>query len=150
MSRLRDSRMLAGIFFLLVGCIVVVTAQGYTLGNLRRMGPGYFPTLAGSALMLIGLALAVQATVARAAQPAHRLVLRPLAYIGAAIVFFAVALKPIGLFPTAVVLVAIASLAQPGARAGPVVVLAVAVAALSSALFVWGLQLQLPVWPAWN
>ena len=48
----------SGVLFVAIGVTVVVLAQDYRLGTAARMGPGYFPTLLGGLLALLGLTLA--------------------------------------------------------------------------------------------
>jgi putative tricarboxylic transport membrane protein len=45
----------AGTLMILMGCGVVVQARSYNAGTLMHMGPGYFPTLLGVILALLGV-----------------------------------------------------------------------------------------------
>ena len=47
----------AGLLFSAFGLVFLIIAQDYTLGNSRRMGPGYFPAILGA--MQLGLGLLV-------------------------------------------------------------------------------------------
>jgi hypothetical protein len=51
--------LVSGVFFVIVGALVVVLAGDYNPGTAARMGPGYFPRLLGALLMLIGLGVTV-------------------------------------------------------------------------------------------
>ena len=44
-----------GVIYVAVGTAAVVIARDYGLGTAFRMGPGYFPTILGGLLVLIGL-----------------------------------------------------------------------------------------------
>ena len=60
---------------------------------------------------------------------------------------FALGIQRLGLFVTILLVVAVAALATPESRWREVVVMAVALAAFSTALFVRALGLPIPAWP---
>jgi hypothetical protein len=45
----------AGLLFSAFGLVFLIIAQDYTLGNSRRMGPGYFPAILGALQLGLGL-----------------------------------------------------------------------------------------------
>ena len=45
----------AGLLYVVLGLAAVYIAQDYEMGTATRMGPGYFPTLLGGFLALIGV-----------------------------------------------------------------------------------------------
>ncbi len=49
--------------FVAIGIAFMVLAQEYRMGTAARMGPGYFPTLLGGLLAVLGLTLAVPALI---------------------------------------------------------------------------------------
>ena len=65
------------------------------------MGPGFFPTLLGGLLALLGLTLAIPALV-RDGERCPRLRLRPLLMVLLGIVVFALLLQPLGFVLSAV------------------------------------------------
>jgi hypothetical protein len=48
----------AGALMVLVGAVAVNEARNYQLGTLQKMGPGYFPVMLGSLLILLGILIA--------------------------------------------------------------------------------------------
>lgn len=58
----------AGLMFLVVGGLFALGAQKYTVGSAARMGPGYFPTLLGILLAVLGAAIIFYAMLHN---PAH-------------------------------------------------------------------------------
>ncbi len=44
----------AGVLLITIGAGAVVIAQGYDVGTLKHMGPGFFPVILGCVLVLIG------------------------------------------------------------------------------------------------
>ncbi|MCQ9617702.1 tripartite tricarboxylate transporter TctB family protein [Paenalcaligenes niemegkensis] len=49
----------SALFLLIIGLGAVLGSMDYNMGSLARMGPGYFPTLLGMSLVLMGLLLLV-------------------------------------------------------------------------------------------
>lgn len=114
-------------------------------GTLRAMGPGFFPTVLGAALSLLGAMIALPAWW-RGAEPVP---LRPgdMAAVIAAILIFGLGMDRLGVVLACFLAVLVASLPAP--RPGWVWrgVLSGIVTALTVIVFVFGLQMGLPVWP---
>ena len=45
----------SGILFISFGILALVIARDYPIGEARRMGPGFFPTYIGIALLILGI-----------------------------------------------------------------------------------------------
>jgi uncharacterized membrane protein YhdT len=56
----------AGGLMILLGIGTVVQAQSYKMGALTHMGPGFFPTMLGVALILVGILIAGSAAASSA------------------------------------------------------------------------------------
>jgi hypothetical protein len=56
-TRIDIRELLAGAFTIALGAAAVWIAQDYPFGQLRRMGPGYFPTSLGWLLVALGAAI---------------------------------------------------------------------------------------------
>ena len=122
-------------------------ANHYALGTAVRMGPGYFPTWIGGLVALLGLALLVHSL--RFDGPRlPRLHVRPVVFILAASVAFGYLLKPLGLVLATILLVAASAAGGHEFRWREVLLLAVALAIFSLGVFVYGLGLPFPLWPA--
>lgn len=145
----------AGLVCVLVGLAFALGAQAYEMGDAAQMGPGYLPRALGWILSALGLMMALRG-LRHPGLPPARAQLRPLLAILAANAVFGLALAgwptlglpPLGLVLGVLALVGVASLAQAGARLGPVLALALGLAAFSALVFVRGLGLALPLWPA--
>lgn len=139
--------LLSGLLFLLFGAGLVWQSQAYAMGTLTRMGPGYFPTLVGIGIIGVGLTLMAQGLIA--AGPRVPLVaLRPLVFLLAGIVAFALALDRFGLIIATVVLILIARFASSTPLGWiATVVLAAALAAIGALVFRELLGLPLRLWP---
>ena len=51
---------LAGALMVLIGAGAVYVCSHYRMGTLTSMGPGFFPTLLGVLLILLGIAIAAE------------------------------------------------------------------------------------------
>ena len=147
---IRNQRAFAsGALFLAFAIFFFVTALQYPAGTAAKMGPGYFPRLLAIVLAVIGLVVIVSAVKPAAeAQALRQWDLKGLAWITGSVVLFGALLFPLGLVGALFVLIMVSSKASPeftwtGALANAVVLIA-----LCLAVFVYGLGLQLPVWPS--
>jgi putative tricarboxylic transport membrane protein len=133
-----------GLILVAIGIGFAVYAQDYRLGTAARMGPGYFPTMLGGLLVLLGLSLSLPA-FAIEGEKFPRLHLRPLLTILGAIVAFALLLEPLGFVIAAAALVIIGGFADPDLRLIESVALAAALVVFATGIFValLGMPLQL-------
>ena len=86
----------AGVLYAGFGAAAVLIARDYGLGSSSRMGPGYFPTVLGSLLLLIGLASLVRSFFA-AGEPIGAIAWKGLLLVTLATVLFGALLRPAGL-----------------------------------------------------
>ena len=136
----------AGLLFFLFGVFAVIVARNYPMGTSFRMGPGYFPTVLGGGLALLGLFTAVHAlwSGSETIEPGAP---RPLLLTFSSILAFGIFLEPFGLVLAALTLVGIACLAGQEFRLREVAVLGLALTALAVGIFVYGLGMTIKVWP---
>ncbi|MEY3509692.1 MAG: tripartite tricarboxylate transporter TctB family protein [Hydrogenophaga sp.] len=147
----------SGLLFVVVGAAFALGAQEYELGKAARMGPGYFPTMQGILLVLLGLGVLVNSLRHGGVDgdPIGAIAWRPLCFIiGANVVFGALlvgvpalGIPAFGLIFSIYALVLIASMARPKSSPVESFVLATLLALLSYGAFVKLLNLQFPVWP---
>mgnify|MGYP000911012765 CR=1 FL=1 len=139
---------LAGAVFVLFGALALVVARRYEAGTLLDMGPGYFPRVLGALLVLLGLWIAARGL--RAGGPARAAwAFRPLAILTLAMVLFGLLVERVGLVPAMGVLVFASAAAGPEFRFREVAVLAALMCLFSVAVFVWGLNMNFPLF-AWR
>ena len=130
-----------GGFIAAVGALALVIALGYDFGTPRRMGAGFFPIILSGLLILFGAAVAfVRPTSGEIAGPQR---MRPILCILGAILCFGLLVTPAGLVPAIMLSVPIAALAERGRRPVPTLILAVCIAALVAAVFVYGLNVPI-------
>ncbi len=136
----------SGLIFIVVGVTMAVLAQEYRLGTAARMGPGYFPTLLGSLLTLLGASLTLPAFLFDGEQM-PRFHLRPLLFVLLAIGAFGVTLEYLGFAAAVIALVVVAGFATPDLKPLEIVGVAVFLAAFSILIFVVLLGLPIRLWP---
>ncbi|MDF2114325.1 tripartite tricarboxylate transporter TctB family protein [Roseiarcaceae bacterium H3SJ34-1] len=138
----------SGLFFTAVGMFFVAVASGYRLGDMHRLGPGMFPVLVGSLMALLGFFLAGRSLVMDG-EPVARLHRRSVGIGLLSVVAFGIALRPLGLVPSIVILVLVSSFAGKDVRIIETIVLALVLALLSVVVFVWVVGMEVPLWPEW-
>ncbi|MCQ0986046.1 tripartite tricarboxylate transporter TctB family protein [Jiella marina] len=144
---LKDRDLLSGLLFLAIGGAFALGALDLSIGTTRRMGPGYFPLMIGSLLVLIGVALIVKSVIHRRPVPLERLYFRPVAGLTLSICTFALLIERVGLVLTCIATVLVAGLASSETKWTENALIAVAMAVF--AVLVFKLLLGLPFRTWW-
>jgi Tripartite tricarboxylate transporter TctB family len=141
--------LLAGGTFAAFGLAFAITSSTYEVGSALRMGPGFFPLVLGSVLVLLGILIAVKGFLAGEGGDIGPVAWRSAAILVAAILFFGFTVRGLGLVPALLVTVLLSALA--GHRTGviPAAVIAGSLTVLCVLIFVVGLQLRLPLFGPW-
>ena len=138
----------AGLMLIVFGVFALVVAQkDYQMGTAVRMGPGYFPTVLGGILAVLGLSVLIE-SLAVEGEKVARFYFRPLIFILLSCLAFAYLLKPLGVMLSIAALVFIGSYGGHDVRLKEVVLLTVAMVIIAVLVFVKGLTLPFPIWPA--
>ncbi len=142
-----NRELIAGLMFAAWGITGLWIAADYPRGTALRMGPGYMPVMLCWGLVLLGGAIAIRGALRTGARLTvwH---LRPAILVLLAIVAFALLIEPAGLALATVAIVLIGAAGGLEFRPIEALGLALALAAGTVALFVYGLKLSMPVWPA--
>ncbi len=143
----RDYRdVVGGLAMLGIGTFVAWHAyQEYDIGQLNRMGPGFFPVSLGILLAVLGVLITIPALL-REGSPV-KIEAKTLALVTLSIAAFAFLLKPLGIVFATAVAVLISSLADRQISWKGRVAVALGVAAMTWGVFIQGLSMVLPVWP---
>jgi len=137
----------SGLMFVAFAAMALLSARFYSIGNAGKMGPGYFPLLLGWVLAFIGAVLIGRSLVI-AGERVERLSLIPLAIIALAVCLFAAFIETLGLVVALAIVALVSALASRESRAIEATLLAATLVAFAVGVFVYGLRLPLPVWPA--
>ena len=148
----------SGLMFMGVGAAFAWGATTYSVGTGARMGPGYFPLMLGILLALIGGVITFKATVVETVDgdKIGHWAWKPLVYIILANFLFGILLggmpslgiPAMGMIVGIIVLTIIAAKAGPEFKLHEAIILSIILAIGSWVTFIWGLNLQLQVWPS--
>lgn len=140
----------AGLIYILMGAGFSIGALSYRLGDPARMGPGFFPFWIGVLLALVGLVTA-GSSLRRTApvDPLKRPELGAMAWVLGGVVLFGLLLQPLGLVLSLVALVLVSSRASHEFTWRGALVSTLVLVLFSIGVFIYGIQLQIGLWPAW-
>jgi hypothetical protein len=140
----------AGALFAGFGVAALLLGRDQPMGSAVRMGPGYFPTVLGGLLVLIGLAVGLRALVRPAGAPAEApIAWKPLLLVTAATVLFGLLLRGAGLAPAVTGLVLVAARASARFSWRAAVPLALGSALFCALVFVKALGLPIAIFGGW-
>lgn len=138
---------LSGILFMAFGLAALLISQSYVVGTASKMGAGYFPRALG--VLLTGLGALLSALSLRSFQePKIVWRWRPLLIVLFSVCAFSWLMDFLGLIATSVLLVFIASMASDEFRWKEALISGVVLGLAVTAIFVYGLAIPLPMWPA--
>ncbi len=149
--RIKSQRDFAsGVMFIVVGVSFAVGALNYNFGDSARPGAGFFPFGLGTLLAVLGaIVLFASLTIeSEDGDPIGAIAFKPLIIILGSVVLFGLALPPLGLVVSLPLLIILASMAGDEFHWGSAILSSVFLTVLSWAVFVKGLGLTLPMWPA--
>ena len=140
----------SGILLVVIGAAFAMGATNYSFGVAVRPGPGYFPFGLGILLALLGVVVLFTALTQerKGGDPIGKIPWRPLLCVVGAIVFFGFFLPRFGFlisFPIMIVLTAAGSNEFTWKDA---LLNATILTVMSYVIFIYGLQLTIPLWPA--
>jgi len=138
----------AGALFLGTGILFMLLSQDYKLGTAAKMGPGYFPTLLGGLMAILGAMILVSSV--RRSTPAEkisRIDFKSLLLVLAAVAIYALTLPTLGFIVSLTLLVFVSSLASHEFDLKVSAISTVVLLAGSWLVFVKGLELQFPFLP---
>jgi len=135
---------LAGLMFIGVGAAAMIVSRDYPMGSALRMGPGYFPMVLGGIMIAFGIYVMIHGLVNKE-QVKGNWSLRALFVLPLATVVFGVLMEETGFIPALVVLIFISAAAGDQFKWIEVLVMAIALTAACTGLFIYGLGLPYPL-----
>lgn len=136
----------AGIVFLVFGAATLSQLPHYTVGSATQMGPGYFPMLVGAALVIFGAIASWRATVTGEPVRVGPWPVTQLLFVTLGVIAFAFLIERAGLIASVFCLVALSCYERLLRKPLEVLAIFVAIAALSSAVFIYGIGLPIALW----
>jgi hypothetical protein len=143
---LRRQNVLGGLLLIVFGVLGLTLGASLDMGTAHRMGAGFFPRILSWLLIAIGGLIGVQGAMASDGETASRVTWRPLVLITIAVVAFQLLIDRVGLIAATASVVALGASAGRDARPAEVAALAVIMAVCVAVLFVYVLNLPLPLW----
>ena len=138
----------SGLMFIASGLFFAIWAiTHYQMGTAVRMGPAYFPTMLGGLMVVLGLMILASSLVMEGPKVPPFL-FRPLLMISLGLVLYGYLMKPLGLVGATAALVYVGALGGHEFRWKEVTILYVILILFSWLVFVKGLSLPFPLWPA--
>ncbi|MGD9945752.1 MAG: tripartite tricarboxylate transporter TctB family protein [Burkholderiaceae bacterium] len=138
----------AGVMFAVLGLLFVVLSQQYQLGTAAKMGPGYFPTMLGGLMAILGFVTAWLSTSrSNVEAKLSKVGWREIFLILFSVAVFATALQPLGMIIAVILLIGIAATASHEFNWKETIISIIVLLIASELVFVKGLELQFPVWP---
>lgn len=138
----------AGALFLAVAVFYFTMSFNYAQGTPARMGPGFFPKMVAILLFLVGVGVMLGSVAPRAhPEKLERWDLKGLLWIAGSVVLFGFLLPYLGLVIALSALVIVSSLASPEFGWRGAIVNTVVLVIFCVGVFVYGINLQFPVWP---
>ncbi|HVY56584.1 MAG TPA: tripartite tricarboxylate transporter TctB family protein [Xanthobacteraceae bacterium] len=136
----------SGVMFIFFAAVGAYVASGYSMGRAGHMGPGYFPLALALVLGGLGAVLVVRALL-NGDEPVERLRFLPLLLMVAGVVAFGLAIQPLGLVISLIIVTIFAALAGRQSGIVEIAAMAAVLAAFSVGIFHYVLLLPIPIWP---
>ncbi len=148
--RIKDEKdFWSGVMFVGAGLFFAIFAQEYGMGTAQRMGPAYFPTVLGILLIVLGVIIAIKGLAAETEDgKIEPFQFGPLLWVLGAVATFGLLLRPAGMVVALIALVVISSMGSHEFKWKEVIPLTIGLGVLVMVVFIWGLGLTIPVWPA--
>lgn len=138
--------LLTALIFVGLGTLGLFLSRGLDGGELAQMGPGFLPRLVCVLLIAVGLAVGLPA-LRRPGVAIEPIRLRPVLVILLAIVGFGLAVTHLGFVLASLWLILVGALADPGGKLRQTLALAAGLTVFGAMVFVFGLGVQVPLWP---
>lgn len=131
------------------GLFFVGFAQNYDMGTAARMGPAFFPTMLGGLMFLLGIIVTLSGlSTEHPDGNVGAFNFKALGFVLGAVVAFGMLLRPAGLIVSLFALICISSLGSHEFKLRDVLLLSVGLSLLVWGVFIYGLSMTIPVWPA--
>ncbi len=147
---LKNKDLLAGLMFVVIGVIFWFGAGNYQMGSAARMGPGWFPSVLGGIMTFLGVliaALGLKNQAKWAVTEGIGWTWKPVIILTVAVVLFGFALPTLGMIAAIVLLTFISGIAAHDKNYKELAMITVIMCLFCAAVFVWGLKLQMKLFP---
>ena len=146
----KNKDFIAGLMFVAIGAAFWYGAGNYQLGSAARMGPGWFPSVLGAMMTLLGVLIAGVGLKNQAKWSATEGIgwtLKPVVTLTVAVVLFGFALPTLGMIVAIILLTIVSGTAAHDKNFKQLAMITVLMCVFCAAVFVWGLKLQMKLFP---
>jgi hypothetical protein len=140
---------LAGAVIIALGLAFALGALDYEIGDPLRMGPGYMPLALGVIVIGLGIGIVIKGFLAGEDEAIGGVDWRAIVLLTAALLFFGLTVRGLGVALALLGATLLASLARSRTSLTEVVATSVGLTVLSVVLFVFVLQLRVPLTGPW-
>ncbi len=140
---------LAGSIFVVFGLAFAIASLSTDVGSPGRMGPGYVPLVLGVALAGLGLLIIVKGILSGEGEPIGHVDWRAVVLITAALLFFGLTVRGLGVILSLFGTTVLASLARAQTSPREALVISAGLTVLSILIFIVALQLRLELVGPW-
>jgi len=146
---LKNKDLLAGLMFIAIGAIFWSGASNYQMGTAARMGPGWFPSVLGAIMTCLGVLIAGIGLKNQAAWAKTGIgwTWKPVIILTVAVVLFGFALPTLGMVVAIILLTVLSGVAAHDREYKSLAMITVIMCIFCAAVFVWGLKLQMKLFP---
>jgi Tripartite tricarboxylate transporter TctB family len=141
--------LLAGAIFIGFGLAFALGALDYEVGTPLRMGPGYMPLALGLIQAGLGVLIVVKGLLAGEGEPIGTFDWRAAAFITAALLFFGLTVRGLGVVLALFGTVLLSAFARPATTRREALLIAVGITVLSVVIFIIALRLRMPLFGQW-
>jgi hypothetical protein len=138
----------SGVMFLFFGLAAVLIGQDYEMGSAGRMGPGYFPSVLGGILSVIGLISVVRSFFSKG-EGLGRFAFKQAFLVLFGVFLFGMIVRGAGIIIAILLMVFVSSYASAKFRWTSAILLAIGSAVFCVLVFVVGLGLPMPILGTW-
>ena len=138
----------AGLMYAAIGAGAIIIARDYNMGTSVRMGPGYFPTLLGALLIIVGTLSMIRAFL-RQGESIATFYWKEIFLVLGSVVLFGLLVRGAGLVPSLILLVLVSAWASEKFQIKLAVLLAILTSVFSALVFVKGLGLPFSIIGPW-
>jgi hypothetical protein len=145
--RVRSQReFTAGLIFFCIGSVWLAGSLDHRIGSATAMGPGYFPFVVSLVVAALGIASVIRSLTLADTDTLEPWPLAALLFVLGGVVGFGLLLQSAGLIAAAAVLILLSCWSRLRTQPGETLLLAVALIALVSGIFVFGLGMQVDLY----
>lgn len=138
----------SGVMFVAIGGSAVFIGQDYQFGTAGRMGPGYFPTVLGSLLALLGAVSIVRSFFGKG-EALERFAFKELALVILAVILFGLLVRGAGLIISVLLVVLVSAYASEKFHLKSTILVAIGATAFAVLIFSIALGLPIPAVGPW-